>query len=157
MDFRAFDGFNGFAFRHGVGSIFNAASHVIKGGPMAYEYSYAWEKFGRAVCSLATGEDEIRKRLLLVFQGDLLMITPEHLPTRLRDDYQWIKEEITKFDEKHPGYNKNFETDDGRFDHLIPTKLEATLFRIRRATGAKIARKLFHIWSVLDEEFRTAR
>lgn len=60
--------------------------------------------------------------------------------------------QLTKFDEKYPGYNKHFESSDGRYDDLIPTKLEATLFRIRRTTGAKVAIKIFHIWSVLDEE-----
>jgi hypothetical protein len=121
---------------------------------MSYRYSYALEKFSRAVYSLATGEPEIRQRLLPIFQGDLLCISPEHLPPQLRNDYQWIEKQITKYDEKYPGYSKHFESSDGRYDHLIPTKLEAMLHRIRRATGAKIARKLFHIWSVLDEESR---
>ena len=122
---------------------------------MAYRYSYALEKFSRAVYNLAVGEDEIRRRLLPIFQDDLLTITPEHLPPRLRENYQWILKQVAKYDEKYPGYNKHFASSDGKYDHLIPTKLEATLFRIRRATGAKVARKLFHIWSVLDEESRT--
>ena len=112
------------------------------------------EKFGSAVYSLATGEDGIKRRLLPVFQGHLLCITPEHLPPQLRKDYQWIMKQVTKFDEKYPDYNRHFESSAGRHDHLIPTKLEARLFRIRRATGAKVAGKLFHIWSVLDEESR---
>ena len=123
---------------------------------MSYQYSYPWEKFGRAVYSLATGEDEIRQRLLLVFQGDLLCIAPEHLPSRVRDDYRWIMAQVTKFSEKYPGYNKHFKSSSNRYGHLMPTKLEATLFRIRRVTGAKVARKLFDIWSVLDGKFHTA-
>jgi hypothetical protein len=121
---------------------------------MTYRYSYALEKFSRAVYSLAIGEDEIRRRLLVIFQDDLLVITPKYLPYQLQDDYRWIINEVTKYDEKYPGYNKHFQSSDGRYIHLMPTKLEATLFRIRRATGAKVARKLFHIWSVLDEESR---
>jgi hypothetical protein len=123
---------------------------------MSYQYSYAWEKFGRAIYSLATGQDEIRRRLLAVFQGDLLVITPEHLPGRTREDYQWIMDQLTKYDEKYLGEKKYFASNDGRYDHLISPKLEATLFRIRRATAAKVAAKLFYIWSVLDEEFRSS-
>jgi Ni2+-binding GTPase involved in maturation of urease and hydrogenase len=124
---------------------------------MAYRYNYALEKFSRAVESLATGGDEIQRRLLPIFQGDLLMITPEDLPPKLQEDYKWIKKQVTKYDEKYPGQRKRFESVDGRYDHLMPTKLEATLSRIRRATGVKVARKLFHIWSVLDEDSRAGR
>ena len=119
-----------------------------------YRYGYALEKFSRAAYSLATGEDEIRLRLLSVFQDDLLCITPEHLPPQLREDYRWIKQQVTKYDQKYRGYSKHFESSDGRYGHLMLTKLEATLYRIRRATGAKLARKLFEIWTVLDEESR---
>ena len=70
---------------------------------MSYQYSYAWEKFGRAIYNLATGQDEIRRRLLVVFRGDLLVITPEHLPGRIRGDYQWIMDQLTKYDEKYLG------------------------------------------------------
>lgn len=121
---------------------------------MPYQYSYALEKFSVAIYNLATGKDEIRRRLLPIFQGELLSIELKDLPPKLRDDYQWIIEQVTKFDEKYPGYNEHLRTSDGRHDHLIPTKLEATLYRIRRATAAKVARKLFDIWAVLDEESR---
>jgi len=123
---------------------------------MSYQYSYAWEKFGRAIYSLATGKDEIRRRLLVIFQDDLLVITPEHLPDRIRGDYQWIMHQLTKYDEKYLGERKYFSSNDGRYDYLISSKLEATLFRIRRNTAVKVAEKLFYIWSVLDEEFRSS-
>jgi hypothetical protein len=119
---------------------------------MSYQYSYALEKFSRAIYSLATGKDEIRQRLLIIFQGDLLMITPQHLPDRIREEYQSIMNQLSKYDEKYPGERKHFESSDGRFDYLMSSKLEATLFRIRRATAVKVAEKVFHIWSVLDEE-----
>lgn len=121
---------------------------------MSYKYSYAREKFNRAVYSLATGKDEIRRRLLPIFQGDLLCITPRHLPPNLQEDYRWIMRQVTKFDEKYQGDNRHFKSNDGRYDHLIPTKLEATLFRIRRNTGAKVAVKIFDICSSLNEESR---
>jgi len=122
---------------------------------MSYQYSYAWEKFGRAIYSLATVQDEIRRRLLVIFQGDLLVITPEHLPDRIRGDYQWIMHRLNKYDEKYVGEKEYFLSNDGRYDYFMSPKLEASLFRIRRATAVKVAGKLFYIWSVLDEEFRS--
>lgn len=123
---------------------------------MSYQYTYAWEKFGRAIHSLATGKDEIRQRLLVAFQGDLLVIRSEHLPDRVREDYQWIMRQLTKYDEKYPGEKEHFVSNDGRYDYLMSSKLEATLLRIRRSTAVKVAEKLFYIWSVLEEEFRSS-
>lgn len=117
-----------------------------------YKYSYALEKFGRAVYSLATGGEDIRKRLLLVFGDDLLMITMEHLPEKLHGEYQWIIKQVTKYEEKCKGCNEQFKTPEGKYEHLLPTRIEATLHRIKNETGVKVAEKIFHIWSVLDED-----
>ena len=118
-----------------------------------YRYSYALEKFNRAIYTLSTDKDEIRKRLLLVFHGDLMMITPDHLPEQCRDDYVWIEKTITKFDEKYKGQKEYFTTEDGRFNHLIPGTIESTLARIRKSTGQKVAKKIYDIWCVLKDDF----
>jgi hypothetical protein len=110
-----------------------------------YKYFYALEKFNHAMYTLSTGEEEIRKRLLLVFQGDLMMITPEHLPEECRKDYAWIIETITKFDKKYKSQDNFHATEEGR--------IEATLHRIRKRTGRKIAEKLYDVWSILNTEF----
>ena len=115
-----------------------------------YKYSYALEKFDRAIHTLATGKDEIRKRLLIVFQGDLMMITPDHLPEQCQEDYSWIQKTITKFDEKYKGQKEDFSGENGRFNHLIPTAVESTLHRIKKSTGEKIAKKIYDIWCVLQ-------
>jgi len=119
---------------------------------MSYRYSYALEKFDRVIYSLACGKDKIQKRLLMAFQGDLLMITPEHLPIKAQEDYKWVMKSITKYDEPYKGYNKYFETIDGRYDHLLKTNIEATLCRIRGTTGTQIAQKIFNIWNILHED-----
>ena len=119
-----------------------------------YRYSYALEKFSSAIYSLATGGADVRKRLWSVFGDDLLMITIEHLPEKLHQEYQWIIKQVTKYEEKNKGYNEYFKTPEGKYDHLLPTRVEATLHRIKNETGVKIAQKIFHIWSVLDEDNR---
>lgn len=121
---------------------------------MSYKYTYAWEKFNRAIYSLAIGKEEITKRLLPVFEGDLLMIEPEkHLPNKVRDTYKEIQELLSKYDEAYKGQKKVFETDDVRLDHFLPTRTQASLHRMRGSTGEKIAKKLFYIYDVLNKEF----
>lgn len=118
-------------------------------------YNYAKEKFGRAIHLLATGQDEIRKRLLLVFQGDLLCITLDHLPARTHDDFRWISMRLQKYDEAFAGqkaYFEQFSTDDRSYEHLLPTRLEASLKRMRCKTGGEIARRLWSIWDAIEEE-----
>lgn len=122
-----------------------------------YQYGYALEKFGRAIYYLTVGEDEIRQRLLTIFQGDLLCITPEHLPTKIKTDYEWIIKQIHKYDETYKGQRQYLESiDQGRekYGHLLPTKLEVTMKRIHRKTASKIASKLYGIWEVLEEDSR---
>lgn len=113
------------------------------------KYSYAFEKFDRAIYTLATNKDEIRKRLLVVFQGDLMMVTADHLPEQCRKEYIWIINTITKFDEKYKGQKEHFTSSNGRYDHLIPGTIEATLSRIKKNTGEKIAQAIYAIWCVL--------
>ena len=122
-----------------------------------FQHRYALDQFDKAVYYLAVGEDEIRGRLLLAFQAALWGITPEHLPEHLRPDYDWIIEQTHKYDEKFIGQRKYFESFDHgkeKYSHLLPTKLEATLYRIKRRTAAKIANRIYGIWQALEEENR---
>jgi hypothetical protein len=65
-------------------------------------YSYAIEKFSSSIYILATEAGDIRDRLKDVFLGPLLMITHEHLPINLQEDFILIKSKITKYKEKWP-------------------------------------------------------
>jgi hypothetical protein len=79
-----------------------------------YEHSYALEKFNRAIYTLATGRGDVRARLLDAFNGDLMMITPDHLPEKCKKDFRWVKKTITKYDESYDGQKEYFHTPDGR-------------------------------------------
>lgn len=116
-----------------------------------YKYDYALEKFSRAIFTLSTGEDDIRKRLLCIFTGDLATISIDHIPEKLHSEFEFIIKEMTKYDEKREGENDIYKSEDGRYNHLLPTKIEATCSRIQKKTGSKIAQKIYHIWSVLNE------
>lgn len=118
-----------------------------------YPYFYALEKFNSAIHTLATGKESINERLLLVFHGELMMIKPDNLPDECRNDYEWVLKTITNFDEKYKGQNKDFESNDGRYDYLLPGRIEATLHRIRKSTGRKIAERIYEIWRILNVKY----
>ena len=123
-----------------------------------YTYGYAWEKFGRAIYTLAVSAGDIRKRLLLVFQGDLLCITPEHLPESIRNDYAWVVERITKHDESYKGQRQRLHaitSGQAKWDYLLPGKVEASIYRMRSSTATKIAVTIYKTWEFLEEEFRS--
>ena len=125
-----------------------------------YKYGYAWEKFGRAIYTLAVSAGDIRKRLLLVFQGDLLCITPEHLPKSTRNDYSWAVERITKHDESYTGQRKHLRaitSGQAKWDYLQPGNVEASINRMRSSTATKIAVIIYRTWEVLEEEFKSKK
>lgn len=63
-------------------------------------------------------------------------LNEKDLPNELREDYRWIIQASTKFSPKIPNYRSN---------------LDETMKRIRRSTGQKIAERIFHIYSRLQE------
>ena len=120
------------------------------------KYQCALEKFTSAIWTLATAPGDVRERLLMVFQSPLLLITPEHLPDDLREDYEWIQQQITKYDEKYKGQKKwlhdreKHDPDFGKkHPDLYPNPIEATLRRIRRSTGSHIAIRVYKIFDTL--------
>lgn len=119
-----------------------------------YRYNYELTQFRRAIHTLATGEGDVRERLLIIFQGDLATINPERLPEKVQGDYSWIKNQIMKYEEKYDGHNLKFKTEDNSLDYLMHTKIQSSQYRIHNKTGSKIARKIYKIWEKLDEDSR---
>ena len=125
------------------------------------KYWYAYEKFSRAIYTLATGAGGVRSRLLDVFSDPLLVIQPKHLPDDLGEDILWINKKITKYKEKWAGQLdklRGLEKQDPmfkeKFPNLYPNQVEATLNRIRRSTGVEIAKRICKIFESLDSRAR---
>ena len=125
------------------------------------KYWYAYEKFSRAIYTLATGAGDVRSNLLDVFFDPLLVIQPKNLPDDLRADILWIKKKITKYQEKWAGqleelggWEKQDPMFKEKFPNLYPNQIEATLSRIRRSTGVEIAKRIFKIYESLDSRVR---
>ena len=121
------------------------------------EYFYASEKFSSAVYMLATGPGDVRSRLLHAWRGPLWVLTPEHLPKKLRKDFLWIKKQLYKYNEAWPGQIEDLKrkeridpTFKKKFANHYPDPVEATLGRIKNKTGAEIARRIFNIYDSLE-------
>ena len=92
------------------------------------------ERLYLATKQLATSSGDVRKRLQAAVVT-LLPLQAQEFPEELREDFRWVISESTKFQS-----GSEFRGD-----------LEATMRRIRNSTGEKIAERIFHIYSRLQE------
>jgi len=127
----------------------------------AMQYFYASEKFMSAVHILAMGRGDVRSRLLSAWNGPLWVLTPEHLPEKLRKDFLWIEKQLHRYAEFWPGQLKDLQkkeradnTFKERFAHLYPDPVEATLRRIKNKTGSEIAVRIFSVYDSLESIVR---
>lgn len=123
-------------------------------GELPNSARYALEKFFVAVQLLATGPGDVRSRLYNAYIS-FHPVRPEDLPEDLRGDYEWIHDQLTKYDEMYPG-QKNSLQQAGRKD-LLPGSVLATLSRIKNRTGVKIADRIFKIYVELEERMASSR
>ncbi len=120
------------------------------------KYSYAHDKFSKAIYILATGSEDVRSRLLHVWQHSLKGLDDAQLPENLQKDFEWIKKQLHKFNERWPGelddlkqQEKRDHTFKEKYAHLYPNPVEATLQRIHKKTGAEIAQRIYNIYDAL--------
>jgi hypothetical protein len=108
---------------------------VIKVNP---SYFYAFEKFSDALRSLATGPYDVRQRLRSAYLH-FRPVKKKDLPEQLQNDYQWILNQLTRF-----------EPSIGRDGKVVRGPVEETLSRIRNSTGTKIAERILNIYHELN-------
>jgi|Laugresbdmm110dd_1035094.scaffolds.fasta_scaffold41719_1 hypothetical protein len=104
---------------------------------MSNQYTYTLEKLGVAIEQLATLPGDVRERLkeaFLVFHT----LTDKDFPSNLKADWLWVMAELTKYG--------------AVLDHKgVPMigSVENTMKKIRKATGTKIAQKIYELyWAV---------
>ena len=98
------------------------------------QLEYAHEKFIMAVRSMAVHPGDVRERLEMAYLT-LQVIDPKELPLPLQKHLQWIVDQLTWRAPRHEREGA----------------LQATLMRMRKATGAKIARRILAIKDALDK------
>lgn len=90
--------------------------------------AYYFGKVSDALNILATGSEDIKDRL--IGAGDVfLCVHPDGVPEELRNHVQWVQNQLTRF--KATGNEGD---------------LRATMRRIRKSTGVKIAKRIVYIY-----------
>jgi hypothetical protein len=93
------------------------------------------ERLYLSVEHLCTTQGDVRKRLVGAIMT-LLPLQTREFPDDLQDDFDWVINQSTKYESQIPQY-------EGR--------IEATMKRIRNSTGEKIAKKIFPIYSRIQD------
>jgi hypothetical protein len=97
--------------------------------PHSRRFDNACERFTGTVRTLAIGKGDVRSRLKAAYLLHLHLVQERDLPPELREDYHWIMAQLTRYKPELPGEGS----------------VQATLRRIQRATGARIAER---VWSI---------
>jgi len=92
------------------------------------------ERVYSAVKELCIGGSDVRGRLIISV-NILMALSPEEFPEDIKDDFNWVIQQSTKFKSDFPEYKSD---------------LEMTMKRIRNSTGEKIAEKIFKIYSKIQ-------
>lgn len=97
------------------------------------KYNYAKSELREVIKILATGENDVRKRLISI--ASMIKLKESDFPTELQKDWTWIIKSLTK---KGPQYLSN-----GKI--LFPS-IENTMKSVRNSTGSRIAERIFNLY-----------
>lgn len=94
---------------------------------------HLFECYSTAVYQLAIGTASIGERLLMAFQA-LNAIAPDELPPDLKVDHERVMKQMVRLGDRYPNENA----------------ARATLFRIKKMTGEKIAKNIVAIHEAMS-------
>ena len=89
------------------------------------------ERVYMAVKELCIGGSDVRGRLVISV-NILMALSPDEFPDEIKEDFNWVIQESTKYKSNIPEYQSD---------------LEVTMKKIRNSTGEKIADRIFTIYS----------
>jgi hypothetical protein len=108
---------------------------------MANPYHYTVQKLTDAIATLATHPEDVRERLTSAHL-EFSKLAVKDFPPELQADWRWVKKELSKYG---PLRNHKGEVQIG--------SVQNTMGRIRKATGSKIAKKIFELyWKVSENQ-----
>ena len=107
-------------------------------------YMYTIEKFTDALRNLAILPGDVRERLVVAHQCFHTLQECDFSPHLLKD-WRWINRQLTKFG---PILDHKGRVQEGSVQH--------TMRRIRRATGGKIAKKIYEIYWEISNNIQYA-
>ena len=109
------------------------------------------EQVTLAIESLCVGKGDVRSRLETAVADHLTPLREQDFPCELRCEFRKIIEQSTKHDARdlyRAGYIPLAALSPGH--DLYEGRIHATMRRIRRSTGVKIARDIWHLFSALQ-------
>lgn len=101
------------------------------------------ERVTLAVEALCVGSGDVRSRLRTALSDHLVPLRPTDFPVDLQDSFQELMRLATKYDASD--LDKTFPLPNGRSHSQHEGRIQSTMRRIRRSTGAKMARKLWDL------------
>ena len=105
-----------------------------------------------AVETLCVGQGDVRSRLQRAVADQLVPLREQDFPVALRDKFRRIIEAATRYDASD--LDRRFPLPFGRSHTERQGTIQATMRRIRRRTGARIAQD---VWSLYRELLEIAR
>ena len=105
-----------------------------------------------AVETMCVGKGDVRSRLLAAVRDHLLPLREKDFPASLRPKYRRILEAMTRYDSSD--LDEKIPLPYGKLHAECESRLEATMRRVRRSTGANIAKD---IWSLYRELLEIVR
>ena len=104
-------------------------------------YSYAVEKLTTTLECLATHPGDVRERLTSAFPT-FCTLTKDDFPPEYQKKWEWVQKELTKF-----GPLRDCKGEVWR------GSVENTMKRVRKKTGAKIAKTIYELyWAVSENQ-----
>ena len=108
---------------------------------MPNRYHYTVEKLTGAIDCLATHPGDVRERLSCAYIG-FHTLAESDFPPELQADWRWVMKELNKYG---PRLNHKGEVWIGSVDN--------TMRKVRKATGSKIAKKIYALyWAVSENQ-----
>ena len=98
--------------------------------------TYFYGKVAEVVYVLATHPGDIKRRLIVAGEK-MLLIPPNEVPEDVREDVKWIHQQLTRFAPIYGG--------------TLLDGMRVTLNSIRRSTCEKIAKRIMHVYSRLED------
>ena len=117
----------------------------VRGDSMS-DPAYAHGKFLEAVEHLATGPDDVKRRLYDAYFKLWPAVQEDDLPPSIREDFRWVMAQLTK---RGPAYDHK--------GKVISSDVNESLLRMHRTTGVKIAQRFLRIFWQLDDYVREHR
>ena len=102
------------------------------------------ERMTLAVMELCVGKGDVRSRLEVAVAYQLTPLQERNFPTEVRGKFRKIMQLATKYDASD--LDRSIPLPEGKSHNEYEGRIQSTMRRIRRSTGANIARDIWNLY-----------